>query len=64
MYWSLVILCETHVFTSDGQVLTSDSTLRFHQRSEVESELTAHGYEVQDVRDVPDGPSLELVFVA
>ena len=62
--WPLVTFRGTYVFDSDGQVLTSDSTLRFHDRSEVESDLAAHGYEVQDVRDAPDRPGREFVVVA
>lgn len=54
----------TWVFASDGQVLTSDSTLRFRNRDEVEDALLAHGYTVDDVRDAPDRPGRELVFLA
>ena len=52
------------VILPDGEVLTSDSTLRFREREEVEAELAAHGYVVEDVRDAPDRPGRELVFVA
>lgn len=48
----------------DGQVLTSDSTLRFRERDEVESALIAHGYVVEEVRDAPDRPGREFVFFA
>lgn len=48
----------------DGAVITSDSTLRFRSREEVESSLTAHGYRVVDVRDAPDRPGREFVFIA
>lgn len=48
----------------DGECLTSDSTLRFRRREEVEEDLRTHGYLVDDVRDAPDRPGLELVFVA
>jgi SAM-dependent methyltransferase len=54
----------TYVFESDGAVLTSDSTLRFRSRDEVTASLAATGYEVEDVRDAPDRPGRELVFVA
>jgi SAM-dependent methyltransferase len=60
----LVTFRHTYVFASDGQVLTSDSTLRFRERDEVEATLEAQGYAVQDVRDAPDRPGRELVFVA
>ncbi len=38
----------------DGEVLTSDSTLRFRERDEVEAALVEHGYVVDEVRDAPD----------
>ncbi|WP_392957737.1 class I SAM-dependent methyltransferase [Streptomyces sp. LN245] len=60
----LVTFRWTYVFAADGQVLTSDSTLRFREREEVEADLAAHGYVVQDVRDAPDRPGREFVFLA
>jgi SAM-dependent methyltransferase len=54
----------TWVFASDGAVLTSDSTLRFRERDEIEADLIRHGYAVEDVRDAPDRPGREFVFVA
>jgi len=54
----------TGVFASDGQVLTSDSTLRFRERAEVEATLVAHGYVVEEVRGAPDRPGSEFVFFA
>jgi SAM-dependent methyltransferase len=59
----LVTFRGTTVFP-DGEVLTSDSTLRFRTRAEVEADLTAHGFTVDDVRDAPDRPGREFVFVA
>ncbi|MDP9398308.1 MAG: class I SAM-dependent methyltransferase [Actinomycetota bacterium] len=60
----LVSFRSTWVFESDGQVLTSDSTLRFRDRAEVEAALLAHGYAVDEVRDAPDRPGREFVFLA
>ncbi|MGX1270831.1 class I SAM-dependent methyltransferase [Streptomyces phaeoluteigriseus] len=54
----------TYVFGADGRVMTSDSTLRFRGRREVEADLVALGYAVEDVRDAPDRPGREFVFVA
>jgi SAM-dependent methyltransferase len=54
-------------FTSpgdDGTLITSDSTLRFRTRAEVEASLAEAGFAVEDVRDAPDRPGLEMVFVA
>ena len=54
----------TFVFGADGAVLTSDSTLRFRDRAEVALSLRTAGFDVHDVREAPDRPGLELVFVA
>ncbi|MFE9460363.1 class I SAM-dependent methyltransferase [Streptomyces californicus] len=54
----------TYVFAADGVTLTSDSTLRFREREEAEAELIAQGFTVEDVRDAPDRPGKEFVFVA
>jgi len=62
--WPLVSFRRSWVFASDGRVLTSDSTLRFRERDEVEAALVAHGYAVDDVRDAPDRPDREFVFLA
>ncbi|WP_454728493.1 class I SAM-dependent methyltransferase [Cellulosimicrobium protaetiae] len=48
----------------DGTALHSDSTLRFREREEIEATLVACGFEVVDVRDAPDRPGREWVFVA
>jgi SAM-dependent methyltransferase len=54
----------TYTFASDGFVVTSDTTLRFRSRAEVEDSLTANGFSATGVRDAPDRPGLEYVFVA
>lgn len=60
----LVSFRHTFVFEKDGAVLTSDSTLRFRGRDEVASSLAVAGFTVEEVRDAPDRPGRELVFVA
>jgi SAM-dependent methyltransferase len=60
----LVSFRSTYVFASDGTVLTSDSTLRFRSRQEIETTLHDAGFAVQDVRDAPDRPGREFVLVA
>ncbi|MET9123453.1 class I SAM-dependent methyltransferase [Streptomyces sp. NPDC004528] len=60
----LVTFRQVYVFASDGQVLTSDSTLRFRERNEVERDLVTHGFVVDDVREAPDRPGREFVFLA
>jgi SAM-dependent methyltransferase len=47
----------------DGAVLTSSSTLRFRSRGELESSLANVGFLVRDVRDAPDRPGREYVFI-
>ncbi|MCW2865707.1 MAG: Methyltransferase type 11 [Actinoallomurus sp.] len=54
----------TYRFLADGTVVTSDSTIRFRDRDEVETSLVAHGYRVMDVREAPDRPGREFVFIA
>jgi SAM-dependent methyltransferase len=54
----------TFVLGGHGQVLTSDSTLRFRQRAEIEEQLAAAGYVLDQVRDAPDRPGREFVFLA
>ncbi|MFJ4677758.1 class I SAM-dependent methyltransferase [Kitasatospora sp. NPDC088783] len=53
-----------YVFAADGQHLTSDSTLRFRERAEVEADLRAAGLDPVEVRDAPDRPGREHVFLA
>ncbi|MEU9361513.1 class I SAM-dependent methyltransferase [Streptomyces sp. NPDC048301] len=60
----LVTFRRTYRFATDGQVLTSESTLRFREREEIEQDLGAHGYLVDDIRDAPDRPGKEFVLLA
>ncbi|MEU1662911.1 class I SAM-dependent methyltransferase [Streptomyces sparsogenes] len=53
-----------YVFAADGEVLTAESTLRFREREEVEADLVAEGFTLLEVRDAPDRPGKEFVFVA
>lgn len=55
---------QTYRFAADDTVLTSDSTLRFRDRDENEASLTAQGFRVRDVREAPDRPGREFVFIA
>lgn len=50
-------------FASDGEVIASQSTLRFRDREEVVESLKASGFRVEEVRDAPDRPGREFVFV-
>jgi SAM-dependent methyltransferase len=60
----LVTFRGTTVFKSDGAVLKSDSTLRFRSREAIADSLTTVGFTVEEVRDAPDRPGLEFVFIA
>ena len=60
----LVLFRSTVVFESDGAVLTADSTLRLRHRDEVIASLAAAGFVVDEVRQAPDRPGRELVFIA
>lgn len=52
------------VFASDGEALASDSTLRFRSRTEVADSLQRCGFDLVEVRDAPDRPGREFVFIA
>jgi hypothetical protein len=53
----------TYRFLADDTVITSDSTLCFRDRGEIEAGLVAAGFQVIDVRDAPDRRGRELVFI-
>ncbi|MBV1853017.1 class I SAM-dependent methyltransferase [Catellatospora tritici] len=54
-----------HVYRfSDGETVVSDSTLRFRSRDEIERSLAACGFSVREVRQAPDRPGREYVFLA
>ena len=61
--WPLVTFDSTTVFP-DGTSVVARSTLRFRDRAEVEADLHASGFNVADVRDAPDRPGREFVFLA
>lgn len=48
----------------DGEAVPSASTLRFRERPEVERDLRDHAFDLRDVRDAPDRPGKEHVFLA
>ena len=58
----LVTFRSTLVFTD--ATITSESTLRFRSRDAVTADLVAAGFVVEDVREAPDRPGREMVFVA
>jgi SAM-dependent methyltransferase len=54
----------TYRFLADGAVVTSDSTLRFRDQEELEASLVGAGYRVREIRQAPDRPDREFVFIA
>ena len=60
----LVSFRHTFIFEADGAVLVSDSTLRFRDQSEIGDSLRASGFALEEVRDAPDRPGREFVFIA
>ncbi|WP_433797023.1 class I SAM-dependent methyltransferase [Actinoplanes sp. CA-252034] len=58
----LVSFRDTYTF-GDGEVLTSDSTLRFRDRNELDADLTAAGFHIVDVRQAPDRPAQQRVLL-
>jgi len=60
----VVTFSGTYVFESDGVRLTPSSSLRFRSPDEVAASLAAAGFELAEVRDAPDRPGAELVFLA
>ena len=54
---------QVFVFAADDTALTSESTLRFRTREELAASVVAAGLVVEDVREAPDRPGRELVFV-
>ncbi len=54
----------TYIFKSDGAVITSDSTLRFRDREEITNSLRDVGMYLDEVREAPDRPEREFVFIA
>ena len=60
----LVSFRHIFVFRKDGSVMTSESTLRFRNRSEIAETLSRAHLTVESVREAPDRPGLEFVFLA
>lgn len=52
------------VFHRDGVRIDSTSTLRFRTREAIEASIAAAGLDLVDVRDAPDRPGREWVYVA
>ena len=60
----LVTFVSPTVFHRDGHRIDSTSTLRFRPREAIERSLADAGLELVDVRDAPDRPGREWVYLA
>jgi SAM-dependent methyltransferase len=60
----LVTFRSMTAFERDDVVLESVSTLRFRDRPAMEASLAATGFAVAEIRDAPDRPGREFVFLA
>ena len=60
----LVSFRHTFTFEADRATLVSESTLRFRDRTEIAESLRLAGFGLREVRDAPDRPGLEFVFIA
>ncbi len=58
----LVSFRQTYDF-ADGTQIVSESTLRFRSQDEFDVLLDRAGFSVLDVRDAPDRPGREFVFI-
>jgi 2-polyprenyl-3-methyl-5-hydroxy-6-metoxy-1,4-benzoquinol methylase len=54
----------SYYFHKDKETITSDSTLRFRDQEEVTLDLKNNGFKVIEVREAPDRPGKEFVFIA
>lgn len=61
--WPLVDITNNLAF-ADGTQLASDSTLRFREQNEIAADLELAQLDLIDVRDVPDRPGREWLFIA
>jgi SAM-dependent methyltransferase len=60
----LVTFRSMTAFRRDEVVIESVSTLRFRDRPQVEASLVREGFRLSEVRDAPDRPGREFVFLA
>jgi ubiquinone/menaquinone biosynthesis C-methylase UbiE len=54
----------TYLFAEDEVTMHSDSTLCFRERDEIVATLSAAHFTVIDIRDAPDRPGAEMIFLA
>lgn len=54
----------TYSFKDKNEVLKSESVLRFRSKEQIVKSLEENGFSVKDIRDAPDRPGKEFVFIA
>lgn len=54
----------TYVFAANGEKISSDSSLRFRDKDSILGSLEKTGYQIREIRDAPDRPGKEFVFIA
>ena len=60
----LVSFRQTFRFIDRGEIVASESTLRFRGQEEITAVLSLTGFKVDEVRNAPDRPRREFVFIA
>ncbi|MGO2943124.1 class I SAM-dependent methyltransferase [Brevibacterium aurantiacum] len=59
-----VVFDSPTIFQRDGERIDATSTLRFRSRESLRQSLESAGFCVDEIRDAPDRPGREFVFVA
>lgn len=59
-----VVFDSPTIFQRDGERIDAMSTLRFRSRESLRQSLESAGFCVDEIRDAPDRPGREFVFVA
>jgi SAM-dependent methyltransferase len=60
----LVTFQWTYLFESSNEQFISSSTLRFRSRLQIEDSLKQSGFAISEIKDAPDRPGMEFVFIA
>jgi ubiquinone/menaquinone biosynthesis C-methylase UbiE len=60
----LVAFRHHFVFHADGITMVSESSLRFRNQAEIAAAIQEAGFDLDEIRDAPDRPAMEFVFIA
>jgi 2-polyprenyl-3-methyl-5-hydroxy-6-metoxy-1,4-benzoquinol methylase len=61
---SMPLVTFTYEISVGSEVLSSTTTLRFRTPDQIEQDLEDQNFQVADIRDAPDRPGKEFVFLA